>query len=72
MSKVLDSIFYQYWYPDSPDKKCCEFIDQTFGDGDGEISLPELEVAFRRMRPNGRPFWLRSAISGPCRRLAVF
>ena len=21
-------------------KKCCEFIDQTFGDGDGEISLP--------------------------------
>ena len=31
-------------------KKCCEFIDQTFGDGDGEISLPELEAAFRRMR----------------------
>ena len=28
-------------------KKCCEFIDQTFGDGDGEISLPELEAAFR-------------------------
>ena len=52
-------------------KKCCEFIDQTFGDGDGEISLPELEAAFRRMRRERAAVRLRERGRALGRRLAV-
>lgn len=52
-------------------KRCCDFIDQTFGDGDGEISLPELEAAFRRMRRERAAVRLRERGRALGRRLAV-
>lgn len=51
--------------------RCCKFIDVTFGDGDGEVSMVELENAFRRMRRERAAVRLRERGRALTRRLVI-
>lgn len=51
--------------------RCCQFIDVTFGDGDGEVSMTELENSFRRMRRERAAVRLRERGRALTRRLVI-
>ena len=51
--------------------RCCQFIDVTFGDGDGEVSMTELENAFRRMRRERAAVRMRERGRALTRRLVI-